>query len=544
MSTMELSHHPVFKEFSTFVLYPPSLNDPKFERCHGQAGSSTKTPRKCENPIKEANRKEAQRFWQDFSKMKELLDEVEFYKNIEEFLELIHCHHHYSDALLLLLSEECAPRLHTKSPASDSDSFIHETPSKRAYQSLSSDDAESSMAPIMDMPPSSDASHSAVKSAAGATFTASHESTRETLVNAAAEVTVKQTATATITTVRQENAPDVDKNHINQQGTYILGIGTSIPQRNREHENGIVYILQHEKHADVFKIGSTKGTADYRLAQPRNCYSKDTKIIYESDSPFAGAFKAESLAQAALRKHNMHIKKCDMCQNGHREWFRASRAKVLDAVTVMEKFVRLPAYELRDGKMRLSSIADGLVRQMCNFSPDTLETLIVGHHESVGVKVDSSEESMEAKSTTTTEQIAVSKATTEVVVEPVEQDESFISKTSSNKSKPALATNLRGAYRDVKLKCNDVKAVFRRRVSREPVPDDGADDSKTLPNLESLLAGLLWTILPEVVNPKEGLEGEGKPKTIAAVRAAVMEMASQAKQDFCEASRVTKDTKS
>ena len=137
---------------------------------------------------------------------------------------------------------------------------------------------------------------------------------------------------------------------------------------DREQEYGIVYVLKNTQSDDLFKIGYTKQTAAKRLAQPGNCLkaNSDVDIVYESSCPFFAAQKAEKLAQTVLKNHNLCIKKCDVCEGGHKEWFQASEDVVLGAVKAMEHFVRFPAYEQSEnGKWKLTDTVDQAIQDLC-----------------------------------------------------------------------------------------------------------------------------------------------------------------------------------
>ncbi|KAG7125357.1 hypothetical protein HYQ45_013231 [Verticillium longisporum] len=114
------------------------------------------------------------------------------------------------------------------------------------------------------------------------------------------------------------------------------------PQQRKE---GVLYILEHTKVPNLFKIGWSKNSATSRLKQRENCYRYNTKIVYESPSRFFAAKKAERLSHIALRYQNVRVRECVHCGRGHHEFFKGSLKQVRNVVEALEKIVRNKAYE-------------------------------------------------------------------------------------------------------------------------------------------------------------------------------------------------------
>ncbi|RYO94250.1 hypothetical protein DL763_004136 [Monosporascus cannonballus] len=150
------------------------------------------------------------------------------------------------------------------------------------------------------------------------------------------------------------------------------------PLTSAQKEYGIVYVLGHKIEKGLFKIGWTRVTAEERLNQAGNCYGFNAEILHETrGGPFFAESKAEKFAQTVLRHHNLTIVECERCGGGHREWFRAPKEMVVETVEIMETFVRLPAYESKDGQTwRLSDAAYEMIRTMCDFSTVRLSSPI------------------------------------------------------------------------------------------------------------------------------------------------------------------------
>lgn len=143
-----------------------------------------------------------------------------------------------------------------------------------------------------------------------------------------------------------------------------------------DQKPGVVYILEHVQIPELWKIGWTGRSAEERLGDHDNCYGKAARVLYQTEGgSFSGAYKAEKLAHAFLRENNLDVTECDRCGKGHTEWFRGPEGKVRGAVTLMENLVKLPGYELRDGKMRLSAEIHALIDKTWEMSMDKLSEL-------------------------------------------------------------------------------------------------------------------------------------------------------------------------
>lgn len=145
----------------------------------------------------------------------------------------------------------------------------------------------------------------------------------------------------------------------------------------KQQTHGVVYIRESELEKDLFMISWT-GQGEDKLNERKTCDALNSKIIYTSPGgSFFAAPKAGKLIQTVLRHHNLTVEKCDHCQGGHRNWFRAPRRMVLETAEIMENFVRLPAYESLDNEnWKLSTIAREKIRVMCEFSPERLRDAI------------------------------------------------------------------------------------------------------------------------------------------------------------------------
>lgn len=301
----------------------------------------------------------------------------------------------------------------------------------------------------------------------------------------------------------------------------------------QELEEGIVYVLEHTTTPGLFKVGWTRTSVHERLGHPKNCYSKHTKVIHETTSGrFAGASKAESLVQVILRHQNIKVVECEQCGGGHREWFRSSKDEVLRTVKLMEEFVRLPAYELCEGEMKLSREANAFVKAMCSFSTSRLESLMA-RPENRGRETIESTSSVDAQSSTPEASVEQS------VQESIESEENPSSSTSrfSDRSKPprvSLATKCGVFAANTKGRLG---RLFNRSRESTPEPEDASStdrsnaDANTSKGPEELLVKFLWSLLPADSKPEQGVTDEG-PRDMAALKTVVRQMADDFRKDF------------
>ncbi|RSL66962.1 hypothetical protein CEP54_003520 [Fusarium duplospermum] len=301
----------------------------------------------------------------------------------------------------------------------------------------------------------------------------------------------------------------------------------------QELEEGIVYVLEHTVTPGLFKVGWTRTNVYQRLRHPKNCYSKHTKVIHETSSGhFVGASKAESLVQVILRHQNIKVIECEQCGGGHREWFKSSKDEVLRTVKLMEEFVRLPAYELCEGEMKLSREANAFVKAMCSFSTSRLESLMARPDNKVKETIESTA-SVDA-------QVSVPKASVEQSVqESIESEENPSSSTSRffNRSKPPRIS--------FGTKCGVFAAntkdrfgrIFNRSRESTPEPEDASStgrsnaDANASKGPEELLVKFLWSFLPADSKPDQGVTDDG-PRDMAALKTVVRQLADDFRKDF------------
>ncbi|RYP65089.1 hypothetical protein DL771_008470 [Monosporascus sp. 5C6A] len=371
------SEHPVFKELIT-ILRPmytcPNLEDWEFKGCLALA-KSTRKP--CGNGPKLPE--EAKGLRSHFRAMKECPETDEFFDQLKEFLTASHCYCHGPKAVKCL-EEWKKIRATTVSSSADRPPTIggddHDCTPTSFHGTATTQPTDPVFGKAKRPELTSETNHKAYVHV---------------------ETVTHGVSTMAITATGQINVIDNRGNDKVATAERIFGLGLTSLQRKgslRNHtpvfseiykpltsvqkEYGIVYVLEHKIENGLFKIGWTRTTAEERLKQAGNCSGSNAEILHQTrGGPFFAASKAEKLAQTVLRHHNLTITECEQCGGGHREWFRAPRERVVEIVEMMETFVRLPAYESKDGQTwKLSDAAYEMIRTMCEFSTSRLRSAI------------------------------------------------------------------------------------------------------------------------------------------------------------------------
>ncbi|KAF4332326.1 hypothetical protein FBEOM_13873 [Fusarium beomiforme] len=301
--------------------------------------------------------------------------------------------------------EKDTPRTEEKSPASGLDSFIPCTPSRIGHHSPlpTIDDMSASDDSLKDIPilvvgvtptPGKPAGFSKpdgiTKNITELNVISSQSSSNELSIISKKDFVEE---TAIVETIDDEAV--VDENHfvidepqlahptlsglglrrngtISKTSNIIKEFGRPLTQN--QMREGKVYVLKHKEEDKMFKIGWTTTTVSTSLSQPNNCYrgSCELKPIYESKDAFRGSLKVQRLAHVFLRDISLRVDKCKICGKGHREWFQGPLEAIISTVSVMENFVRRPAYDL-DGE--LFDEAKDIVMSMTNVTLKGIEGL-------------------------------------------------------------------------------------------------------------------------------------------------------------------------
>lgn len=332
------------------------------------------------------------------------------------------------------------------------------------------------------------------------------------------------------------------------QETTIAGIGAVGVRRNnstrdtspihaeiyrypspKEMEVGVVYVLKHRTIDSLYKVGYTTQTAQQRHGQSSNCYGVDTDVVYETaGGRFGGAHKAERIAQRILQNKNLWVRRCERCGGGHREWFAAEEDVVLGAVRLAERFVQLPGYEMKDGKMRLSEAGNALMSSI-SFSAAKLSAVVAATRAEVIV---------ETSSPGGQDEVVAASVAKDVVVTSVEAVAAEDAVPAADSTKAPRRGGRRSLGRKVGVFAGSLKGNFKNlggRVlrSRENTPDAAGEEPKTAAaGREELLAGWVWAMLPSEVKASGDGPEAGKPRAFAEVMDVVKKYGKEFNEDF------------
>ncbi|KAL6412665.1 hypothetical protein AUP68_03870 [Ilyonectria robusta] len=389
---------PVLVDLSTFVL-DTRYRDPwtsDFTRCLGFAARRKDA---CDQHISKIRAKNATRLMNDFSKLQQCPHDEEFYKHVDEFLSSTHCYAHLPDVRSKFLkwkagshtslqeqvelaetktgpmqtptmdsiSVEASPR--QISGCSSSTSVDGSTPSQSQNTATTLDFSEStadfsSLSVTSDPKPTvfgiqkSDGTAKTISEPVptkhdynpppplrerGPKGPISNESepSDEEINLMVAELESDEKDLETLERSKQRLTINRSKSKLVH---YIHR-----PFNQDDRRTGVVYVLRHVKNEEIITVGfSREHTNKDGLPQSESCYAKDSEMVYQSQEKFFGAFRVTNLVKAALKESRHLISDCAHCGMTH-EWFRVTRAKMIEAVDTWTAFVRSSAYS--DGKL-------------------------------------------------------------------------------------------------------------------------------------------------------------------------------------------------
>lgn len=396
--------HPVFKELDRIAQpldYPTKPDEGAFTKCRARLAPGLR--RRCEQKIAKENQLRAKKLVESFRILDICSSTESFYQEVCEFLSIIHCTDHAKISLSIFeiwkanRSSILSPIALT-STVSDNAHLVssYNTQLSRVGQI----ETNTKTAPQQSLAAIGLIQHISKTSGIGASVNVQNNVEPPTV-----EISTRLESLSLSTTHKNSlcNAEDesprtatVSSTASRHGGEHVIGLGyiiPTLPKRNGsvrdqsaiftewhkelgklDQKSGVLYILKHEKTKGIFKVGWSRNSAVARLQQSRNCYRKDTTIIYETESgKFFAAKKAESLVQIVLQRYNYQLEDCDQCSKGHTEWYKISENMVLQTVKTIEQFVQEQAYEERGGVWKLSEDAFRVIGQMCHFDLSKLQ---------------------------------------------------------------------------------------------------------------------------------------------------------------------------
>lgn len=503
-ATAETPIHPILKELATLqqvadiaVDFEPS----NYQDCSGYA---TSQKRRCKNDNGRANKQRIKELLEQFEKLKECPSTEEFYGDFEAFLKLTHCHLHRPDAVARFtewreLRGQDGPSLPDKAAPAQKSPLVEELLS--VQQSATPQDS----LVVQEMPTVQDATViSSIESFSDLSITP--PSSSPTIEDSQTTITPSTSPDPTPHKAMVQDFSSLSLGSHNKAGTssnsdiqldesdaQMISRCPNTPQRKgslrddspvikeiyryltpEEQCDGVVYVLEHNKCAGLFKIDVSEG---------ENINNSEAKLIHQTQGgPFFGASKARTLAQVILQHHSLEARECSRCGERHEGWLKAPREMICETVVRMEDFVQLPAYTLQDGEMKLSPTADKIVKAMCSFSVKRLDTLMAdGNEQTLTPADDNKQQVSESNTAPQSTSAAIKRKPIPMTTPPITRSISFvdIDKASlqsqahdkMNASQPSLQDSARRRKRD------SLSRLFRR--SRENTPEEvGLRDRK------------------------------------------------------------------
>ncbi|KAL6887090.1 hypothetical protein GGI43DRAFT_417627 [Trichoderma evansii] len=455
---------PVIKELAKIledVDFFPNPNDPDIKTC--RAFNKDNTGR-CRIRLAQEDQNQIDSLLSQLQAMKKCVGTNDFFDKMEKFISCTHCpRYHRKNAIKALSRWKIQRKAAISSPRpvtplggatgyNDSFESISDTSSMGSH-SFASDTLEYDESALD--------SYIAGKIQGLAIATAAQDTPVQTIESDFDEVEV-EAERQRFKRLGDVEFPEKDKKHdgikIYQTIEKCLG--------KKSMDAGLLYVLEHTEISGLFKIGWSRASANQRLKQ--GCYKNETMLIHSTQSQtIIGALQAERIAHAIL-DHKRLLIKCSRCNKTHKEWFLVSKKQALDAVMLAERWLRMPAYALSQGKYILTPEADDIHKLLLPFSMSKMEVLM----DKVKKSDNASGTIPEATAT------AAVRKTSKSRVSPVSSDRAtpriFISKSpdttpyqSSNlrESSPAGAIDSKG-----ELYLLETEEIIERR-SRETTPD-------------------------------------------------------------------------
>ncbi|CAG9988057.1 unnamed protein product [Clonostachys byssicola] len=413
---------PMLQELAAILGVPTLLehiDDCQFTTCLAE----TKRGLRCGRRRNHDDREQSMASWNEFSLMKECVLTEGLQGKIQSFIYSSFCHIHSSDDSVAMKGFKAWIKSYGEEKPVLANSVSSEASSSPSLSSASlSQDTTTTTTTTTTI--ESDINETTIESDAkkpvqiGNTF--DDEETTRAEVEAVTEVFSEMTVTdkevkatavvtsiidkgikaaAVVTTITESDtgAPEINTTHIDGLGTIsqlqrkgtLRSPAPFLEEVYRyldksEKEEGIVYVLKHISERNLFKIGYTKFNSKKRQKMGKKCNIDNSETIYESpQGHFFAARKAERLAQVLLRQHNLKVEQCEKCGGGHNEWFCATESHVLQAVEMMEAFVRLPGYAEcpKTKEWKISMEGYKKMKVLCDPSPQNIRALL---HEGQG----------------------------------------------------------------------------------------------------------------------------------------------------------------
>ncbi|RFU77466.1 hypothetical protein TARUN_4769 [Trichoderma arundinaceum] len=367
---------PVIKELTAIqegIDILPNPTEPDFSTC--RAFKKDSNSRCGLSPCKAHERSQIEDLLTEFRYMPECIDTNVFYEKIERFITLTHCRHHRSNVY------ESFGRWKTKRNAVASNL----QPINPATNTITPNGSLESLAGISNMLSSGSITNGSNHKHETSESFISEKMNRLNICT----ITESENITTKIDSSylnNGESQPEDFKrlgivalpSKMKQQNTTRIYERMKTPLRPAQMSKGIVYIYEHNEIPGIFKVGWSTTSAEARQKQSKNCYGRDTKVLYETEGGrFAGAQQAEKIVHAILEHKRLYVYECTYCGKSHTEWYLVSRQEVCTIVKIVEMWLQLPAYVFQQEKYVLTEKGEEIWKVMCGFSISKMKKLII-----------------------------------------------------------------------------------------------------------------------------------------------------------------------
>ncbi|KAL6887395.1 hypothetical protein HDV57DRAFT_488724 [Trichoderma longibrachiatum] len=358
MATTVLTQNPVLEALAVIqagIDEFPNPGESHFFTCR----SLTKGSKRCQISLKGALLGEIDALLSQFKSMAECPKTDSFYEDMDFFIRSTHCHKH-RDAVVAAFTKWKFDLLSSAAPVPPPEAPT-ESPST-SIDTIFSPAASPSSVDTCQVSPSDGLIYDEPASICG--LDENEPLTR----SITADTDRNEEAVQDGQSLQGDDAETDDASSYRERLFKYPGLGLGSPRRTRSIRDnspvlsviqsrpsdnamkiGTLYVREHSEAVGFYKIGYSNISAEARLHQPNNCFRENAKIIYESPVKFQGAKHAEKIIHLELWNDSIRISNCTECGGKHREWFKASRDKILQTVRKVEQFLQMPSY-IRQGK--------------------------------------------------------------------------------------------------------------------------------------------------------------------------------------------------
>ena len=109
------------------------------------------------------------------------------------------------------------------------------------------------------------------------------------------------------------------------------------PLTETDQQSGFLYLISHPRESSMFKVGHTKNT-EKRFGNHKRCY-EDFKAIKKEFIPYVRRIEQLIITEFSAKQYKLK-EKCQRCDKCHKEWIKASEAKLIKSFNKWVKFAK------------------------------------------------------------------------------------------------------------------------------------------------------------------------------------------------------------